>query len=108
MPHIQHYTIAWFEKTLTKSYIQNDDFILPTMDVLPQVDKEAVVLYDKGAFKMKYKIGRKVRLNNGWKEFVDAKGLREGDALRFQVCDLEDRLYFIVTKVEKPEIIDVD
>ncbi|XP_059290517.1 uncharacterized protein LOC132044052 [Lycium ferocissimum] len=108
MPKVQDYTIAFFEKKLTKSYIENDDFILPTniLDVLPKYEKEAVVIFDNGAFFMKYKFGAKARLNKGWKDFVDAKGLKEGNELRFQVCDVEDHLTFIVHM--KKEIIDID
>ncbi|XP_060206360.1 uncharacterized protein LOC132634061 [Lycium barbarum] len=108
MPKVQDYTIAFFEKKLTKSYIENDNFILPTniLDNLQKYDKEVVVIFDNGTFFMKYKIGGKVRLNRGWKDFVDAKGLKEGNELLFQVYDVEDRLTFIVHM--KEEIIDID
>ncbi|XP_060171358.1 uncharacterized protein LOC132602549 [Lycium barbarum] len=107
MPKVQDYTIAFFEKKLTKSYIENDDFILSTniLDVLPKYDKEVAVVFNNDAFFMKYKFDAKARLNKGWKNFADAKGLKEGNELRFQVCDVEDHLTFIV---HMEEIIDID
>ncbi|XP_059315907.1 uncharacterized protein LOC132066673 [Lycium ferocissimum] len=93
--------VAYFEKTLTKSYFENNDFILPSsiLEFLPDDDREAVVIFERGAYNMKYKVGAHTRLYQGWKEFIDANGLRTGDVSCFKACDTaSDRIAFLVEK----------
>ncbi|XP_060169022.1 uncharacterized protein LOC132599861 [Lycium barbarum] len=101
--------VAYFEKKLTKSYVDKDDFILPSsiLEFLPDDDREAVVISERGAYLMKYKVGAHTRLYQGWKEFIDANGFRTEDVLCFKACDAaRDRIHFLVEK--KQEIIEID
>ncbi|XP_059311228.1 uncharacterized protein LOC132062737 [Lycium ferocissimum] len=100
--------VAYFEKKLTKSYVENDDFILPSniLEFLPDTDNEAVVIFERGAYNMKYKVGAHTRLYQGWKEFIDANRLRTRDVLCFKACDAaNDRIAFLINK--KQEIIEI-
>ncbi|XP_060178861.1 uncharacterized protein LOC132609051 [Lycium barbarum] len=100
--------IPSFEKTLTKSYVRNDDFILPNSisEELPDYECEAIVVFHPRAFRMTFKIGAYRRLYKGWKHFIDTMDLKEGDTLCFQICETNTGVGFIVEK--KPEIVDVD
>ncbi|XP_060191723.1 uncharacterized protein LOC132621462 [Lycium barbarum] len=101
---------ACFDKELTKSYVEKDDFILPTdiLEFLPESDKDAIVRYDDHEYNMKYKVGVYTRLAQGWKAFIDATGLGIGDVLCFKACLDENRIVFFVHVKEDPEIVMID
>ena len=101
--------LTTFEKKLTKSYVDKDDFIFPfhTFEFLPNHDREAVVLHNAHAYYMQYKVGAYKRLCQGWKAFVDDNGLQRGNVLEFQACEVSGRICFFVNK-KAPEIVIIE